>query len=390
MITQDMCGPCVQKQRKEHSEAEHARGPRYRSNSDGDGPRSRSRSTARGSKPSTDGSSLLQTTVTPVQHAKQGRFAAANYQQENRSINDTSGVRLVSHAVQDDTMRCKYLPRVRQWLEFVQETKMPFNTTEDIDFSLSKFLDDSCFGEELSFSWCAELWNGVLAIFPELGHQLPVAYRAYKAWERRNIPGEGEGIPEEAVFLIADGLRKDGKTEAALIAETSMDVYFRVGEWAQLRGSDIVDDGEKIAIIMGVASRGERVKTGRNQGVIIDSEVLRAEWRALKKNTLPGDRVFSISPDVFRDQWRAMKRKLGLEWIGPPHDLRHSGAARDVEMGTRSLEQVRRRGRWRIIDSVQRYTKTWLLVRSRERMTNAQRASGLAIKAKRGARTISE
>ena len=83
-----------------------------------------------------------------------------------------------------------------------------------------------------------------------------------------------------------------------------------------------------------------------------------------------------------------MKEKLGLAWIGPPHDLRHSGAARDIEQAVRSLEQVRRRGRWVTLESVQRYTKTWLLVKARAKISELQMKAGKAILRERGIRSI--
>ena len=147
-------------------------------------------------------------------------------------MHKTSGLRLVLHAVQDDTMRLQYMPRVRQWLQFVRQHNLPFEQDGDADLAPSRLLDWGCFQEELQFSWCSNTWNGILAIFPELGHHMPVSYRAYKAWERRHIAGEGEGIPEEAVMLIADNFRRSGNSEAVLITETSMDVYFRISEWA--------------------------------------------------------------------------------------------------------------------------------------------------------------
>ena len=141
---------------------------------------------------------------------------------------------------------------------------------------------------------------------------------------------------------------------------------------------------------MGVAARGERVKTGRNQGVIIDSDILTAEWRALKKNLADGAKIFKTNPDQFRLEWNEMKEKLGLAWVGPPHDLRHSGAARDVEQAVRTLEQVRRRGRRVTLESVQRYTKTWLLVKARSKLTSVQMKAGNAIMSERGGRTLAE
>eukprot|EP00972_Heterocapsa_arctica_P110581 16282724-Heterocapsa_arctica.AAC.1 len=58
-------------------------------------------------------------------------------------------------------------------------------------------------------------------------------------------------------------------------------------------------------------------------------------------------------------------RRLGLSFAGPPHAIRHSGPSEDLARQRCSLEEVRRRGRWKGMDSVQRYTKTFALTRFR-------------------------
>ena len=122
--------------------------------------------------------------------------------------------------------------------------------------------------------------------------------------------------------------------------------------------------------------------------MVIDSDALAAEWRARRHQATPGKRIFPFSQQSFYAAWNQAKNDLALTWIGPPHDLRHFGAARDVEEQARDLEQVRRRGRWRSMDSVRRYTKTWLLVRQRERLTQQQRHTGQQLLRLRGSRTI--
>ena len=64
---------------------------------------------------------------------------------------------------------------------------------------------------------------------------------------------------------------------------------------------------------------------------------------------------------------------LQLHGVGPPHSLRHSGAAEFVARGG-PLESCRRRGRWSALSSVQRYTKTQVLVESRSRLDEHARA----------------
>jgi hypothetical protein len=58
---------------------------------------------------------------------------------------------------------------------------------------------------------------------------------------------------------------------------------------------------------------------------------------------------------------------VGCSFQKAVHDLRHAGAANDIEQGRREMEGVRRRGRWRHLTSVQRYGKTHLLVAARRK-----------------------
>ena len=220
--------------------------------------------------------------------------------------------------------------------------------------------------------------------------KLDRSYRAYHTWKTLHCAGEGSAIPEEALYLIIDYFERRGQKEYASITETSLDAYFRTHEWCKIRGEDIFYDGELVGIALGVQERGERVKTGVNQGVVLDSPYLRSIWASMKQSKLPHELVFASSATGFKQAWEEAKRALHLEWIGPEHRMRHAGAARDIERGTRSLEQIRRRGRWRCLDSVQRYTKTWLLIRARGLMTAAQREAGSAIAARRPPRDIRE
>ena len=57
---------------------------------------------------------------------------------------------------------------------------------------------------------------------------------------------------------------------------------------------------------------------------------------------------------------RAVKKACDLLGIECPvlHKLRHTGPANDTLRGTKSLEQIRRRGRWATLKSVERYSKT--------------------------------
>ena len=309
---------------------------------------------------------------------------------EHHSPSDSTGLRrggpnrLLSHAVQDSTLLKKYLPHARAFMVWARNEGASFSSDEELDQYLADYLADQCYTEERPFSVGSECFHGMRHIFPELHRSLPCAYRAIKTWEKLNLAGEGMPIPEEAVYDIARDMRENHRHREALLVEAAIDAYFRGAEWTQVRAADVADDGRLLSVTLGVSERGERVKTGRNQGVVFDSSALTADLRELLKTLEPQELVFGFSAQHFRAEWIASKRRLGLEWAGPPHDLRHSGAARDVERGSRSLEEVRRRGRWRHIDSVQRYTKTYVLVKQRARMTAEQRDRGAELAKARG------
>ena len=119
------------------------------------------------------------------------------------------------------------------------------------------------------------------------------------------------------------------------------------------------------------------MKTGGNQGVIIDSAWLARVLLEGCRRLQPQDALFSFSQACFRKMWWCVARILQVaEWIGPPHSVRHSRPSHDVLVGARSLEDVRRRGRWVSLKSVQRYTKGFILIRAMSQTPSSARQIG--------------
>ena len=120
-------------------------------------------------------------------------------------------------------------------------------------------------------------------------------------------------------------------------------------------------DKSKAALNLGISTRGESSKTGRDQGVTMyDPYVLNILERRTKGRD-PTDKVFPIKAPTYRKWWTwAAKKtmKADAKMVGPPHSARHTGASRDLAEGHRTFDQVHRRGRWKASASVQRYAKT--------------------------------
>ena len=306
---------------------------------------------------------------------RQGPLARDNFIEEPSGYHINGVNRLVLHGAQDDTMR-RYIIRVIEFLKWAKLRGARFDTATEIDMWLADYMEEAFYARSKPLDFGSSTFFGFLAFFPEYKMKLDRAHRAFHSWRALQVQNEGFAIPEEAVMLIVKHFEDHGHAEAALITETSMDVYFRTHEWSQLRAEDIYYDGNLVGLQLGVSARGERVKTGHDQGVVLDSPYLRDKFAMIKKSKHASQPVFQISTDSFKKLWEKAKTDLKLSWIGPEHGLRHAGAARDIELSVRTLEQVRRRGRWKSLESVQRYTKTWLLIKARSQMTACQIAEG--------------
>ena len=120
-------------------------------------------------------------------------------------------------------------------------------------------------------------------------------------------------------------------------------------------------------MLFGVRERGQNVKTGSNQGVIIEYALTKLVVLFLLAGLDDQDVLLPLTPAHYRSIWWATLKRLALEWAGPPHNLRHTGAALFVASGG-SLEAARRKGRWKTGSSVQRYTKSHWIIRHRARL----------------------
>ena len=188
--------------------------------------------------------------------------------------------------------------------------------------------------------------------------------------------GEGGPLTRETVASIALFMVGLGALHEAVIVLLSLDCFLREQDWEHLRKDGITIDAHfNTALLFGVRERGEKVKTGTNQGVIISDSLVAALTRVLHGATPKNETVFPLTSASFRATWWRALRMMNLEWCGPPHNLRHSGAADYVAAGY-GLEQCRRRGRWLSPNSVQRYTKLHFLVRHRARLSEDVRLSG--------------
>ena len=265
---------------------------------------------------------------------------------------------------------------MREFLIDVKRTEVPFATFYERDYALSKYLESLCYLESRGYAAGSNTFHGFAHIFGEHKNRLPLSARALKAWERQQLSREGQPIPYQAMGLIIQAFCEKGLVYEAAAACLQLDCWLREQDWAMLRGRDVtVGHHGKVALLLGDRESGEKVKTGANQGAEVEHVVTKAFLSVLVNDTARDELIFATTPERFRREWWKILKALGLESLGPPHGIRHAGAAHYVANGG-DLEVARRRGRWATSGALQRYTKTHVLVQRLAALSENQVLAG--------------
>ena len=313
--------------------------------------------------------------------------------QERSEVHARDMERLLVHSVTDRTALQQYLPAVKSFLHFCVETQLSVAGWDEFDVALASYLSWQCYAQDAHPSHGSMVVNGICYLFPEATRVLPRSWRSLKAWQSTTVLAQGGPVGEETVICMEHYLRELKKADATTAADmiaTQLDCYLREQDLESLRVEDCVFDlsSGAVALLLGRGHRGESTKSGREQGVVVDSPFVCELVRQRCKDKQLCDKVFKLTMTKYRIFWKqAALAVLGnSEAAGPPHTLRHTGASRDLATQYRSFEQVKRRGRWKADESVQRYARPHAWFRACAGQPVAVRDKGALLLAARPAR----
>ncbi len=243
-------------------------------------------------------------------------------------LRDGGTTRLLVHAIGDASV-LQWIPKVKEFLASSKLSGTDLTLPNNMDMALAQYMDWQCYGEQLSPSSGTLLLFGLVCLLPEIKGRLPLAARSLKSWARLAVTSEGGPVPEEIIFLVTIDLIENGLVYEGCWALCQFDMHGREQEMEQLQGADIHWDGKSLDLELGQAVRGESVKTGHNQGVLLRRAEVIDIMLALRE-AAGQHKVFPITQEKLRQSWHRTMRKLGLSYAGPPHAIRHSGPSEDL------------------------------------------------------------
>jgi hypothetical protein len=274
---------------------------------------------------------------------------------------------LLHVAVDDKTLRayCRSMARFLDWIEAEGEVQPDWRTAASVDLALAVYLSALCFGRRKLAHEGGTALAAVLHFRPLLHGHMPLSARAAKAFRALVRPAERWPFSHTSMGAIVATLLLLSEVEAAIIVAYAYNVVGRgQQDWALPRLCDVHlprSEREAIGVSIGRSDRGERAKTGHDQGVMVRCPLVCAWLRARVARLGPSSkrRLFSLSPQRYRELFSLALHELGLP-DETPHIIRHTAASVLISRGA-PLKEVMLAGRWGSVQSVRRYAKPHLL-----------------------------
>jgi len=215
---------------------------------------------------------------------------------------------------------------------------------------------------------------------------LSTAHASLRGWAKKS-PGKMRlPAPEIMVDNIALSMLEAGQVDSAAAAVLQQDTYFRPSEVIGLRMGQVLPPAnlkgraKSWGLVVGMSEWGEKTKTGQQDDSVLVADTAHS-WLSQVLAELydkQGDDHKQVFPNLtlakYESHVRAAVKKLRYDHLAIcPHVFRHSGASNDMAQGRRTLESIRKRGRWASPKSVVRYERGALILQQLKKLTEQQK-----------------
>lgn len=265
-----------------------------------------------------------------------------------------------------------------------------------VDIAMTQYFTDLYFDAEAPAEGRNCLYGYLWYRTDEDGNRrgvLPSATRSLKGWTRRTRQLTVDPVPLCVLCMLAKYFVEKSLVKLAMFVLIGFDTYLRPSELLSVRRTHVHAPARRAGPrfaknwTLGIAPASEefRTKTGLADVTIVIGDVrpwILDLFVPFFRNSSQ-QQLFPFDLGYVEQHFHRAVRALGLPVRITPHVLRHSGPSCDKHDGLRTLEEIRRRGQWGSMASVQRYERHASLLRSLNRLSDIQqtaaRAAELAI-----------
>ena len=146
--------------------------------------------------------------------------------------------------------------------------------------------------------------NGFGYLYPK--QALPFAWQGLTAWERVTVAQMGGAFTLEQLACMEADLSNHPDPKAKIsgaMIPVAVDCYCREGDLLSLQCRDVTVVDSDVILHFGQPERGESTKTGRQQGVRVDSPYVADIVRARIATLAPSEQVFPITASDYQKWW---------------------------------------------------------------------------------------
>lgn len=245
------------------------------------------------------------------------------------------------------------------------------------DEAMSRYIHELCW-EGVSLTEASYAVFGYIMLrSPSSWHmhdreKFPISRQALKGWKAR-FPGKSRtGVDLVLWDLVALSACEVGNffTAAAIILQG--DTYLRPSELLELTVRHMLKPCRRQkcwGVMVGLSDDGVPAKNGEfDECVFLDTTArpdVNQVASLLVKNACSADGMLfgTLSLEQYEKQIKQAASAVSLGHLNLcPHMLRHSGASHDAFHQERSLKEIQVRGRWKAVQSVNRYRKPGLML----------------------------
>ena len=278
-----------------------------------------------------------------------------------------------------------YLRSANQFLDYCRDNGLRLDVVHMVDGAMASFLND-LYMKGHGPSTAEHVVAGFVHRVPEYGNQgmarLPRTARCLKGFRSLVRPKTRRPHPRMTWAAVCVQLARRGCLQMAAWTLVGLSCYLRPMENMRLRRKDLVPPSSHVrgkwSIIVAASDTGLTTKTyEQDDAIILDSKAL--GWLGpVVKVVADGDPLLPLW-DFTYSQLTTVYRAIALELDIldlVPYQLRHSGPSIDRASNERSIEDVKKRGRWISSQSVRRYEKAGRLSQTELTYSKAMLAFG--------------